>query len=131
MAIQDKVTIDHEKGYAGQIVDLQLHNKISITNDTEEVWGYGTPVNYPGTEEFAGLIVRTITDANYNEELGAGVYPKRTATVMTDGVMWVVADKEVEVGTPYTVGEVEIPNAKYVSAGAVGELVKVKLTIGG
>lgn len=139
MAIQTKVTLNHEKGYAGQIVDLQLCNKISVLNTTSDMWRYGTPVNYPGTEIFAGLVVRTITDINYNPALGAGINPGHDASVMTDGVMYVEAPNAVKIGDPVYIdggklvetGETAVPNASYVSVGAKGELVKLKLTIGG
>lgn len=139
MAIQTDVTLNHEKGYVGQIVDLQLCNKISILNTTTKMMEYGSPVNYPGTEIFAGLVVRTITDHSYNPALGTGINPGRDASVMTDGVMYVTAPGAVKIGDPVYVeggklvetGETPIPNASYVSAGAKGALVKLKLTIGG
>lgn len=160
MAITKTVALVHDKAYAGMVADLQLANRVSRFNATSAVIPFGTavqadtdagsmkPIASGGTA--IGVLVRELVDVT-NPGSEQGVNVGKTGTVLTDGVIWVKAYEAVtvggnvfagvgatvkgyfcaDVGSEYTEA-VQITGAKYLdAASAKGDLVRIKITIGG
>lgn len=160
MAITKTVALVHDKAYAGMVADLQLANRVSRFNATSAVIPFGTavqadtdagsmkPIASGGTA--IGVLVRELVDVT-NPGSEQGVNVGKTGTVLTDGVIWVKAYEAVTVGGNVFAGvgatvkgyfcaaaglegkeAVQITGAKYLdAASAKGDLVRIKITIGG
>lgn len=160
MAITKTVALVHDKAYAGMVADLQLANRVSRFNATSAVIPFGTavqadtdagsmkPIASGGTA--IGVLVRELVDVT-NPGSEQGVNVGKTGTVLTDGVIWVKAYEAVAVGDNVFAGvgatvkgyfcaaageggadAVQITGAKYLdAASAKGDLVRIKITIGG
>lgn len=160
MAITKTVALVHDKAYAGMVADLQLANRVSRLNATSAVIPFGTavqadtdagsmkPIASGGTA--IGVLVRELVDVT-NPGSEQGVNVGKTGTVLTDGVIWVKACEAVAVGGNVFAGvgaaakgyfcatagatgteAVQITGAKYLdAASAKGDLVRIKITIGG
>lgn len=160
MAITKTVALVHDKAYAGMVADLQLANRVSRFNATSAVIPFGTAVQ-AGTDAGSmkpiapggtaiGVLVRELVDVT-NPGSEQGVNAGKTGTVLTDGVIWVKAYEAVTVGGNVFAGvgatvkgyfcaaagpggteAVQIAGAKYLdAASANGDLVRIKITIGG
>lgn len=160
MAVIGGNTIDHGVAYAGQVADLQLRNKISKLNQTGASIAYGKglvtedeqsaqlPVPASTAAEFNGVLVYELNRARQDGETGAP--DGYDMTLLTEGVIWVkvldtvakddpaylrvgatgAGDFSGIVGTGATLG-VLLPNAKFLTAGDAGDLVKLSLGLGG
>lgn len=158
MSVQTTYLSEHAEGYAGMIADGQLRNTISKLNGTGSTIEYGKGVFTDGetgmtttgaATAFIGFLVRELNRA-YAPSDTFGCPDKRDGSVMTEGVMWVKAavtvakddpvyvrtgatatgDVSNVVGTGATLG-VLVANAKVLTGGDVGELVKISLGLGG
>lgn len=160
MAITKTVALVHDKAYAGMVADLQLANRVSRLNTTSAVIPFGTavqadtdagsmkPVATDGTA--IGVLVRELVDVtNPGSEMGTNA--GKTGTVLTDGVIWVKVYEAVDIGGDVFAGvgatvkgyfcaaagadgtkAVQLTGAKYLdAASAKGDLVRIKITIGG
>jgi hypothetical protein len=161
MSVQTTYSIEHGKAYAGTPADLQTKNTVSRVNATLATipWGkgvvsdgeYGMQLGASGAtaDEFVGVIQFELNRATADGEV-SGVPVERDGTVLTDGVIWVRVLDTVAVDAPVylRVGATDqgdfsgiagagltegllLPNAKFLSAGDAGDLVRIKLTIGG
>ena len=160
MAVQGGNTIDHGKAYAGMVADMQLVNTVSKLNKGTVGIAYGKglvtdgedgaklPASDSTAAQFVGILKYELNRARTSTETGATA--KYDMTLVTAGVVWVtVLDtvaKDAPVylrvgatgagnfsgiaGTGATAG-VLIPNAKFVTGGSAGQLVKVSLVVGG
>lgn len=118
-----------------------------VVTDGED--GAALPVDASTAAQFKGVVLRELNRA-YNDTDTTGAQPLKDFTVMTTGVVAVKVLDAVAIdapvylrvgatgngefsgiaGTGATLG-VLIPNAKFVSGGDAGELVKLSLTVGG
>ena len=153
-------TIDHGVAYAGQVADLQLCNKISKLNQSGASIAYGKglvtddeesaelPSSSSTAAQFNGVVVYELNRARQDSESGAP--DGYDMTLLTEGVIWVnvldTAAKDAPVylrvgatdtgdfsgivGTGATLG-VLVPNAKFLTGGGAGDLVKISLGLGG
>lgn len=153
-------TIDHGKAYAGMVADLQLVNTVSKLNKGTVGIAYGKGLVTDGEDgaklpesgstaaQFVGINKYELNRARTSTETGATA--KYDMTLVTAGVVWVTVLDTVAkdapvylrvgstgtgnfsgvVGTGATAG-VLIPNAKFVTGGTAGQLVKVSLVVGG
>lgn len=153
-------TIDHGKAYAGMVADLQLVNTVSKLNKGTVGIAYGKGLVTDGEDgaklpesgstaaQFVGINKYELNRARTSTETGATA--KYDMTLVTAGVVWVTVLDTVAkdapvylrvgstgtgnfsgvVGTGATLG-VLIPNAKFVTGGTAGQLVKVSLVVGG
>ncbi len=160
MTVQGGNAIDHGAKYAGQVADLQLVNSVSKLNKGTVGIAYGKGVVTDGEDgaklpdsgstaaQFVGVVKYELNRARTSTESGATA--KYDMTVVTTGVIWVTVQDTVAkdapvylrvgatgtgnfsgiVGTGATLG-VLIPNAKFLTGGTAGQLVKVSLGIGG
>lgn len=153
--------LNHGKAFAGMVADGELSNIISKLNTSDVTIPYGKAVFRDGEDaailptdastagQFVGVAVRELNRA-YMDGQAFGAVPHKDFSVLTAGVIWVTAAEAVTVGAPafVRVGDtgtgdfaaaagaddtlaVAIPNAKFVSAGAAGSLVKISLVVGG
>lgn len=153
--------LNHNPAYAGMVVDGELNNIISKLNQTDVTIRYGAAVvrdgegaaTYPADDgvhdKFVGVAVRELNRA-YTDGQTFGAVPAKDFSVLTAGVIYVVAAEAVTEGAPafFRVGSdsngnfaaavgagdtlaIAIPNAKFVSAGAAGSLVKLSIVVGG
>lgn len=153
--------LNHGHAYAGMVVDGELNNIISKLNVSDVNIRYGAAVvrdgetgaRYPADDgvsnEFVGVAVREL-NRSYMDGQKFGAVAHKDFSVLTVGVIYVVAAETVAVGDPafYRVGTdgqgnfaksagaddtlaVAIPNAKFVTAGAAGSLVKLSIVVGG
>lgn len=153
--------LNHNPAYAGMVADGELANIISKLNDSTVTIRYGAAVvrsgegtaRYPTAAstsgDFIGVAVREL-NRSYMDGQTFGAVPAKDFSVLTAGVIYVVAAEAVTVGAPafFRVGSdgngnfaasagaddtlaVAIPNAKFVSAGAAGSLVKLSIVVGG
>lgn len=153
--------LNHDKAYAGMVADGELANIISKLNVSDVTIKYGkavvrdgeTGARYPaddGTaDKFVGVAVREL-NRSYADGQVFGAVPHKDFSVITAGVIWVTAAETVTLGAPafFRVGAtgngdfamaegagatlaVAIPNAKFVSAGNAGDLVKLSIVVGG
>ncbi len=153
MAITKPVNLYHDAAYAGQVADLQLANRVSKLNTTEEVIPCGTAVQADGADgckpiatggTVIGVVVRELTNDGV-----LGIKAGRTGTVLTTGVIWVKAGEDITLGdTAYAgvganvlgtftksagsdVTEAIATTAKWLDAPKNGELGRISFTIGG
>jgi hypothetical protein len=149
------------------LADLQLMNTVSRINDTGAVIAYGKGVvtdatvvgDTPGMKlpvgdetddlTFNGVVMYEINRAQADGDI-AGATDNQLGTVITEGVVWVVATETVAVDEPVwlrvgatnkgdftnAVGtgvtlSVALHNAKFLTAGVSGDLVKIALGLGG
>lgn len=160
MAITNDVMINHAPAFVGQVADIQISNKISKVNTDTVVIPYGYPVVRDGengakmptassvAKDFVGVAMREYQEIGVGSEFG--IAPAHTGSVVTMGVVWVVAGADVTAGDAVYFGvgadvlgkfckvagsgatlAVAIAGAKFVSTALAGELVKVSLAIGG
>lgn len=161
MPVQTTYSSTHDKAYAGMVADLQALNTVSKLNKTGAIIGYGKGVVTDGEDAaklggtglnaatFIGVVMRELNRA-YADGETFGARDKQDMTVVTHGVIWVKAattvakdDKVfVRVGSTNTgdfsnaagtaaTESVEIPGAKFLTAGDTGDLVKISMGIGG
>jgi hypothetical protein len=161
MAVQGGYTINHRAALAGMVADGQLCNTVSKLNKSTTVyipWGSGVvsdgeygaklPVPASTAAQFNGVVKYELNRAHADGTSGA--IPQYDMTVVTEGVIWVkvldtvAKDTPVHlrvgatgagefsgiVGTGVTLG-VLIPNAKFLTGGNAGDLVKISLGLGG
>lgn len=161
MAVQGGYTINHRAALAGMVADGQLCNTVSKLNKSDTVyipWGSGVVsdgengAELPGSSstaaEFNGVVKYELNRAHADGTSGA--IPLYDMTVVTTGAIWVNAldtvDKDDAVylrvgatgagsfsgiaGTGATAG-VLVPNAKFLTGGEAGDLVKISLVVGG
>lgn len=153
--------LNHNPAYAGMVADGELANIISKLNVSDVVIRYGAAVirdgetgaRYPADDgipnSFVGVAVREL-NRSYMDGQVFGAVSKKDFSVMTVGVIWVRAAEAVTLNAPafYRVGDdglgdfamaagagdtlaIAIPNAKFVTAGAAGSLVKLSIVVGG
>ena len=167
MSVQTTYSTEHGVAYAGMLADLQLANTVSRINGTGATIAYGkgvvtdatitgaTPgMKLPvGTETddstFNGVVMYEINRAQADDDI-AGATDNQIGTVITEGVIWVLATETVAVDEPafLRVGatnkgdfsnaagagvtlSVALHNAKFLTAGVSGDLVKISLGLGG
>lgn len=153
-------TIDHGVAYAGQVADLQICNAVSKLNKTGASIAYGKGVVTDDEQsaklpeagstaaQFNGVVKYELNRARQDGESGAP--DGYDMTVVTEGVIWVTVLDTVAkdapvylrvgstgtgdfsgiVGTGATLG-VLLPNAKFLTGGDAGDLVKISLGLGG
>lgn len=160
MAVLGGNAIDHGVAYAGMVADRQLCNTVSKLNKGTVGIAYGKGVVTDG-EDGAKLPVPASTAAQFNGVVKYELNRARTAaetgatakydmTVITEGVVWVTVLDTVAKDTPVylrvgatgagdfsgvvgaagTLG-VLLPNAKFLTGGEAGKLVKISLGLGG
>lgn len=152
--------IDHGVAYAGQVADLQLCNTVSKLNKGAVGIAYGKGVVTDGEDgaklplpastaaQFVGVVKYELNRARTATEVGA--VAKYDMTVVTKGVIWVTVLDTVAkdapvylrvgatgagdfsgiVGAAGTLG-VLVANAKFLTGGDAGDLVKISLGLGG
>ena len=161
MAVQTTYAIDHNEAYAGMKADQQLNNTVSKLNKGAVNIEFGKAIVTDGEDggklaiatsvekEFIGVSMRELNRAIEDGDV-LGAVANKDFTVITHGVVWVkaadivVKDDPVfmRVGATNTgdfanvvgaVGtlSVAITGAKFLTAGNVGDLVKISLGLGG
>ena len=161
MAVQTTYSIDHAGAYTGMSADLQLCNTVSKLNKSGAtiVFGKAVATDTEGSSrlvatgdtalDFNGVVKRELNRA-YSDGETFGAPDGKDMTVITQGVVWVVAAEIIAVddqafmrvgttdqgdwsnaaGTGVT-ESISIPDAKFITAAAKGDLVKLSLGIGG
>ena len=161
MSVQTAYSTTHDQAYAGLIADMQLSNVISKLNKGTAVIPYGKFVVTDGADgaklpeaastaaQINGVVVYEVNRAQATGA-AAGAVAKYDYSVMTTGPIWVKAaaavtkdqpvfmrtgatntgDAANAAGTGATLS-VAVPNAKFLTDGAVGALVKISLGLGG
>ncbi len=161
MAVVSGNAIDHGVAYAGMVADGQVVNTVSKLNTGTTNIDYGKglvtsgedgailPVPASTAAQFIGVNKYELNRARMDTAL-TGATPKYDMTLVTFGPIWVtVLDtvaKDAPVylrvgatgagdfsgieGSGVTAG-VLIPNAKFLTGGDAGELVKISLGLGG
>ena len=161
MAIVGGYTLNHNAALAGMVADGQLLNSVSRVNKSTDniLFGKGLvsdgedgaklPVPASTAAQFNGVLKRELNRA-HTDAAPQGALPKYDMTVVTEGVIWVkvldtvakdapvylrvgatdAGDFSGIVGTGATLG-VLLPNAKFLTAGDAGDLVKISLGLGG
>lgn len=153
--------LNHNPAYVGMVADGELANIISKLNSTDVTIGYGKavfrdgetaailPTDASAAADFVGVAVRELNRSYMNGQT-FGAVPHKDYSVLTVGAIWVTAAEAVTIGAPAFVrvgatgqGDfaaaagaddtlaVAIPNAKFVTAGAAGSLVKLSIVVGG
>lgn len=161
MPVQTTYTLDHSEAYAGMKADQQLNNTVSKLNKSAATIGFGKAVatDTEGSSrlvatgdtvlDFNGVVMRELNRA-YQDGDVVGAPDGRDMTVITHGVVWVVAAEAVAVDEQafMRVGatsqgdwsnaagagvteSISIAGAKFITAGAQGDLVKLSLGLGG
>ena len=161
MSVQTTYSIDHAEAYAGMRADQQLNNAVSKLNKSGSTIVYGKAVatDTEGSSrlvatgdtvlDFNGVVLRELNRA-YDDGDVFGAPDGQDMSVVTHGVIWVVAAVAVlvdeqafmRVGTTSQgdwsnaagVGVTEsisIVGAKFITAGAQGDLVKLSISVGG
>jgi hypothetical protein len=160
MAVVGGNAINHGAAYAGMVADLQLANTVSKLNKGAVGIAYGKglvtdgddgaklPLSGSTAAQFVGINKYELNRARTATEVGAPA--KLDMTLVTAGVVSVTVLDTVTkdapvylrvgatgngdfsgiVGTGATLG-VLIPNAKFLTGGTAGQLVKVSLVVGG
>ena len=160
MSVQGGNTIDHIMAYAGMVADMQLVNGVSKLNKGTVGIAYGKGVVTDGEDgaklpesgstaaQFVGVVKYELNRARTSTETGATA--KYDMTVVTKGVIWVTVldtvakdapvyvrvgstgtgDFSGVVGAGVTLG-VLVANAKFLTGGTAGQLVKISLGLGG
>jgi len=161
MAVQTTYTNYHGKSYAGMVADGQLVNTVSKLNASGDTIPYGIGVVSDGAEgaelpsssstaaEFVGVVKYELNRA-YADGETFGAPDGFDMSVVPFGVMYVeILDTVAKddpvylrvgstdtgkfsgiVGTGATLG-VLIPNAKFITGGSAGQIVKVSFGLGG
>ena len=161
MTVQTAYSTTHDASYAGQIADMQLANIISKLNKGTAVIPYGKFVVTDGDNgaklpeaastaaQINGVVVYEVNRAQATGAV-AGAVAKYDFSVMSVGPIWVKAASAVTKDQPVfmRVGatnngdaanaagsgatlSVAVPNAKFLTDGAVGALVKISIGLGG
>ena len=161
MAVQTTYDIDHAESYAGMKADQQVNNTVSKLNKGAINIEFGKAIVTDGEDggklavvasvekEFIGVSMRELNRAIEDGD-ALGAVANKDFTVITHGVVWVkaadivVKDDPVfmRVGATNTgdfanvIGaagtlSVAITGAKFLTAGNVGDLVKISLGLGG
>ncbi|MCE2029284.1 structural cement protein Gp24 [Sessilibacter corallicola] len=161
MPVQTSYSTTHNSAYAGMPVDLQLCNKVSKLNTSDEPIAYGKgvvssteigaelPTSSSTAAEFCGVVMYELNRA-HRDGVVSGAVPNYEFTAISFGAVWVVAASAVTRSDPVflRVGEtqtgdfsnaagtgatasVQIPNAKFLGEAAPGQLVKISLGLGG
>lgn len=162
MVVQTTYAIDHGEAYAGMLADQQLVNITSKLNASGSTIEYGKAVatdtdagksrlvaTGDSALDFNGVVMRELNRA-YADGATFGAPDGRDMSVITEGVVWVVAAEAVavddqaymRVGTTSqgdwsnaagagVTESILIPGAKFLTAGAQGDLVKLSLGLGG
>lgn len=160
MPVQGGASIDHGLAYAGMVADLQRCNAVSKLNKGTVGIAYGKGVVTDGEDgaklpvpastaaEFNGVVKYELNRARQDGEEGAPA--GYDMTVVTHGVIWVkvldtvakdapvylrvgatgAGDFSGIVGTGATLG-VLLEDAKFLTGGDAGDLVKISLGLGG
>lgn len=161
MPVQTSYSTTHNPAYAGMPADLQLCNMVSKLNASGDVIPYGKGVVSDGenaaqlpdasstANEFAGVAMYELNRAQFDGAMD-GAVNGYDFTSITVGPVWVIAAATVvkddpvflrvgatqngdfsnAAGTGATLS-VQIPNAKFLSGGNAGDLVKISLGVGG
>jgi hypothetical protein len=132
-------------GYEGMPANMEVRNVISRTIETAGGVGFGKPVYQGATDQAVattGSILRGVTEADHNVRPTAaqtdGYAQGDTVSIMTKGVIWVVANGAVTPGAPAYVtaggawsatasGNTAVPNAIFDSTAANGALAKLRV----
>lgn len=141
MAVQTSYPTTIASAYVGQIANTELYNVISRTIESANV-GFGIAMVQgaqdlgvkTGSGTFIGVTVRDRSvEAEHPDTFVIG----STAGLITKGVIWVVAGETVVAGGTAgfnATGKIvkaasgtAIPNARFDTGGASGELVKLRL----
>lgn len=161
MAVQTEYKTYHDEAYAGMRADLQLSNPVSKLNKGTATIPFGKaivtdgenggklPVAGSTAAQFIGVSIRELNRANKDGD-PVGAVAKQDFSVETTGVIWVKAAESVAKDDPvfFRVGStntgdfakaagsgvtaaIEIKNAKFLTSGSAGELVKISLKVGG
>jgi hypothetical protein len=160
MTVQGGNAIDHGVAYAGMVSDMQLVNTVTKLNKGTVGIAYGKGLVTDGEDgaklpeaastaaQFVGVNKYELNRARSGSDAGATA--KYDMTLVTKGVIWVTVLDTVAkdapvylrvgatgtgnfsgvVGTGATLG-VLIANAKFLTGGDAGELVKISLGLGG
>ena len=161
MTVQTTYAIDHAEAYAGMKADQQINNTVSKLNKSGAtiVFGKAVATDTEGssrlvatgdtTLDFNGVVMRELNRAYADGDV-FGAPDDKDMTVITHGVVWVVAAEAVAVdeqafmrvgatsqgdwsnaaGAALT-ESISIVGAKFITAGAQGDLVKLSLGLGG
>lgn len=156
MAITKNVELVHGLGYPGQIIDCQLRNVVSRCNKGVATLEAGTCVQQDGdgfakafVDKPLGIVVR---ETNSVTPAGGklGIQPQATGSVITEGVVTVLAGEAVAYGDDVYIGTgsavkgmftkaagsdttlaVKWEGAKFVStATKKGDIVKIAIKLG-
>lgn len=161
MPVQTAYSTTHNPAYAGMLADLQLCNKVSKLNTSENPIAYGKgvvsssevgaelPVSTSTSADFCGVVMYELNRA-HRDGVVNGAVPNYEFTSITFGVVWVIAASAVAKDDPVflrvgatqsgdfsnsagagATASVQIPNAKFLSDAAAGQLVKISLGLGG
>lgn len=166
MAVQTTYMIDHNKAYAGLAVTFEPNALFSKLNKGTTTIPYGKGVVSNGEDAarlpiagdtnasaFNGVLMRELNRAVAGGET-SGAVPGRDATVLSHGVIWVIARETVakddpvylitsDTSDPDFAGDFSdvvsagdrttllIPGAKFMTGGDTGDLVQISLGIGG
>lgn len=161
MAVNGGNAIDHGFAFAGLVADAQLNNGVSKLNKgasnidfgkgvvTDGDDGAKLPTGSSTAKQFNGVVKYELNRAHLDSAL-TGATPGFDMTVVTHGVVWVLATETVvkdedvflrigatnlgdfsnAAGTGVT-ASVAIVGAKFLTSGDSGELVKISLGLGG
>ncbi len=161
MTVQSTYAISHGQAYAGMVADTQLTNSVSKINLGSTIIPYGKAVVTNGEDgaqlplvgstaaQFNGVVKYELNRAQADGDV-AGAVIDQPFTVITHGTIWVYARVTVAKDDPvfFRVGAtdtgdfsniassgatagVAIANAKFLTGGDAGDLVKISLGIGG
>jgi len=161
MAVQTVYSINHGEAYAGMKADQQLNNTVSTLNKGLVNIPFGKGIVSDGSDggrlpdaasvaiDFMGVSMRELNRA-IADGAALGAIPNRDFTVISFGAVWVVAATSVVKDDPVflrvgstNVGDfsniagsgvtlsIPLVNAKFLNAGAIGELVKISIGVGG
>jgi hypothetical protein len=161
MSVQGGYTLNHNAAFAGMVADGQLLNSISKLNKgtiniaygkgvvTDGEYGAKLPTGASTAAQFNGVVKYELNRA-HTAAAPDGAIPDFDMTVVSSGVIWVytldtvakdapvylrvgatgAGDFSGVVGTGVTLG-VLIPNAKFITGGTAGQLVKISFNVGG
>lgn len=152
--------LNHDKAFAGMVADGQLANIISKLNTGSTNIAYGKAVFRDGEDgakgadpanvaaDFVGVAVREL-NRSYQAGDTFGAVAKKDFSVLTAGPIWVKAAEAVVAGDPVfarvgatnqgdfgkavgAAGTLGVAlDAKFVTGGASGALVKISFVVGG
>jgi len=161
MSVQTTYAIDHAEAYAGMKADQQLNNTVSKLNKGAVNIEFGKAIVTDGEDggklavagsiakDFTGVAMRELNRAIEDGD-ALGAVAGRDFTVITHGVMWVLATETVVKDDPvfFRVGatntgdfsnaagagvtaSIAVSEAKFLTGGNSGDLVKISLGLGG